>query len=145
MTKSNTGRFFEDYALGMVIDHAVPRTIRIRRARTLSRTLSSPQSALFIRRFCETLWTTPVTHRRSNRISCDLWQDSPRYIAQRCGEPRLCGRALVEVCLSGRHIAIPCSEVIGLKRIPTANLAISMFARQGLTNIVNRLWNMCAG
>ena len=27
MTKSNTGRFFEDYALGMVIDHAVPRTI----------------------------------------------------------------------------------------------------------------------
>ncbi len=27
MTKTNTGRFFEDYSVGQVIDHAVPRTI----------------------------------------------------------------------------------------------------------------------
>ena len=27
MQKTNPGRFFEDYALGMVIDHAVPRTV----------------------------------------------------------------------------------------------------------------------
>ncbi|MEC3859843.1 MaoC family dehydratase [Mesobacterium sp. TK19101] len=27
MTKTNPGRFFEDYAIGQVIDHAVPRTV----------------------------------------------------------------------------------------------------------------------
>ena len=27
MTKTNAGRFFEDYAVGDVITHAVPRTI----------------------------------------------------------------------------------------------------------------------
>ena len=26
-TKTNPGRFFEDYAVGQVIDHAVPRTV----------------------------------------------------------------------------------------------------------------------
>ena len=26
-TKTDPGRFFEDYALGQVIDHAVPRTV----------------------------------------------------------------------------------------------------------------------
>ena len=26
MAKTNAGRFFEDYAIGQVIDHAVPRT-----------------------------------------------------------------------------------------------------------------------
>jgi len=27
MTKTNPGRFFEDYSIGQVIDHAVPRTV----------------------------------------------------------------------------------------------------------------------
>jgi len=27
MTKTNAGRFFEDYSIGQVIDHAVPRTV----------------------------------------------------------------------------------------------------------------------
>ena len=27
MSKTNSGRFFEDYSMGMVIQHAVPRTI----------------------------------------------------------------------------------------------------------------------
>ncbi|MEC9196044.1 MAG: MaoC family dehydratase, partial [Pseudomonadota bacterium] len=27
MSKTNAGRFFEDYAVGQVIDHAVPRTV----------------------------------------------------------------------------------------------------------------------
>lgn len=27
MAKTNSGRFFEDYAVGQVIDHAVPRTV----------------------------------------------------------------------------------------------------------------------
>ncbi|MEC9104195.1 MAG: MaoC family dehydratase, partial [Pseudomonadota bacterium] len=27
MTKTNPGRFFEDYKVGQVIDHAVPRTV----------------------------------------------------------------------------------------------------------------------
>ena len=27
MAKTNPGRFFEDYAIGQVIDHAVPRTV----------------------------------------------------------------------------------------------------------------------
>ena len=27
MTKTNPGRFFEDYSIGHVIDHAVPRTV----------------------------------------------------------------------------------------------------------------------
>ena len=27
MTKTNSGRFFEDYSIGQVIDHAVPRTV----------------------------------------------------------------------------------------------------------------------
>ena len=27
MTKTNLGRFFEDYSMGMVLEHAVPRTV----------------------------------------------------------------------------------------------------------------------
>ena len=27
MTKTNPGRFFEDYSIGQVIDHSVPRTV----------------------------------------------------------------------------------------------------------------------
>ena len=29
MTKTNAGRFFEDYSIGQVIDHAVPRTVKM--------------------------------------------------------------------------------------------------------------------
>ena len=29
MVKTNAGRFFEDYSVGQVIDHSVPRTVKV--------------------------------------------------------------------------------------------------------------------
>ena len=84
-------------------------------------------------------WTTPVTYRQ--QYFCGLWQDKPRYIAQRLANLGYAEGRWLKSVYPGDTLQSR-SEVIGLKGIPTANLSMSMFVRQGLTNTVNRSWNM---
>ena len=47
MTKTNPGRFFEDYSIGQVIDHAVPRTVSGGGTRAVSCALSCASCPVF--------------------------------------------------------------------------------------------------
>jgi 2-methylfumaryl-CoA hydratase len=48
VSKTNPGRFFEDYTVGDVIEHAVPRTVSGGERAALPRALSGTSRALFL-------------------------------------------------------------------------------------------------
>jgi acyl dehydratase len=101
-TKTNPGRFFEDYTVGDVIEHAVPRTVS-GGERALYHALYPARHALY----SSDEFARPAACRKARsticRVSHRLRQIGAGCLAERGGQPRLCRGALAAPGLCRRH------------------------------------------
>ena len=106
IAKTNPGRFFEDYKLGDVIHHAVPRTVA-EGERALYHALYPARHALYSSD--EFAGNSGLEGSPIDDLDClsrGVWQNRTRYFAERRGQPWLRRGALVETRLSRRYAAL---------------------------------------
>lgn len=144
MAKTNAGRFFEDYSIGEVLIHAVPRTVGAGE-RALYHALYPARHALY----------SSDTFAQACGLAASPMDDMIAFHT-------VFGKTVPDVSLNavanlgyaeGRWLKpvwpgdtlTSQSEVIGSSRTRMASLESSMCAPRGETSRVRRYWSMCAG
>ncbi len=116
MSKTSAGRFFEDYCVGQVIEHAVPRTVS-GGERALYHALYPARHALYSSdEFARACGLNRGADRRSGGVSPGVRQDRARHLAERHRQPGLCRGPLAAAGLCRATRCASVSEVIGLKQ-----------------------------
>ena len=129
--KTNPGRFFEDYTLGQVIRHAVPRSVS-GGERALYHALYPARHALYSsNEFARASRPARQPDRRSGGVPHRVRQIGARHLAQRRRQSGLCRGALAAPGLSRRHAARQ-SEVIGLKQNSSGKTGVVYVRTTGL-------------